>query len=172
MFEKLISNNDKLNNIELHLSHPYELNEMKQLFNNYINHNIKNYNIKGITFYPQFSSTKIIYIFDKQDEKYKLDLIEGSANINLLNKSKDLIDNENSFDYSNKKRIFKFELVNPECIDEIILNLEMVKTLTPDVYKLFGIFVNKQGEKPIYIKKMFRCSFGRNGFDMHLWAVT
>ena len=51
------------------------------------------------------------------------------------------------------KRIFKFELVNPECLDDIVLNLEMTKTTTADVYKLFGIFVNKQGEKPIYIKK-------------------
>ena len=49
--------------------------------------------------------------------------------------------------------LFKFELVNPECIDDIVLNLEMVKTLIPDVYKLFGIFVNKQEDKPIYIKK-------------------
>ena len=29
----------------------------------------------------------------------------------------------------------------------------MVKTQTPDVYKLFGIFVNKQDKNPVYIKK-------------------
>ena len=115
-----------------------ELNEIKQLFNDYINYNIKNYNIKGITFYPQFSNTKIIYIFDKQDDKYKSELIGGTANINLIGETNN---QEDSFDYSDKKRIFKFELVNPECIDDIVLNLEMLKTLTPDVYKLFGIFV-------------------------------
>lgn len=150
MLEKLISNKDKSNNIELHLSRPFELNEIKQLFNDYINYNIKNYNIKGITFYPQFSGTKIIYIFDKQDDKYKSELIGGTANINLIGETNN---QEDSFDYSDKKRIFKFELVNPECIDDIVLNLEMLKTLTPDVYKLFGIFVNKQGDLPIYIKK-------------------
>ena len=150
MFEKLISSNNKLNNIEIHLSRPFELNEIKALFNEYINSNIKNYNIKGITFYPQYSGTKIIYIFDKQDDKYKLELIDGSANINLLG---EINNQEDLFDYSDKKRIFKFELVNPECLDDIVLNLEMLKTPTPDVYKLFSIFVNKQGEKPIYIKK-------------------
>jgi len=150
MLEKLIPNTDKSNNIELHLSKPYELNEIKPLFNEYISQNMKNYNIKGITFYPQYSGTKIIYIFDKQDEKYKSELLEGSANINLIGEQND---QEESFDYSDKKRVFKFELVNPECIDDIVLNFEMTKTPTPDVYKLFGIFVNKQEKKPVYIKK-------------------
>lgn len=150
MFEKLISNNDKLNNITIHVSRPFELNEIKTLFNDYISHNLKNYNIKGITFYPQYSGTKIIYIFDKQDEKYKLELIGGTADINLIGESNG---QEDSFDYSDKKRLFKFELVNPECLDDIVLNLEMLKTSSPDVYKLFGIFVNKQEKKPIYIKK-------------------
>ena len=151
MLEKLISNTDKSNNIELHLSRPYELNEIKSLFGEYISPNIKKFNIKGITFYPQYSGTKIIYIFDKQDDKYKSDLFEGNIDINMIGEEND--SNIESFDYSDKKRIFKFELINPECIDDIVLNFEMTKTLIPDVYKLFGIFVNNQGEKPIYIKK-------------------
>ena len=35
----------------------------------------------------------------------------------------------------------------------------MSKTSSPDVYKLFGIFVNRQGEKPIYIKKKIGCAY-------------
>ena len=153
MFEKLISNNDKTNNIELIISRPYELNEIKPLFNDYISQNIKNYNIKGISFYPQISGTKLIYIFDKQDDKIKSELINGSAKISEFGElNKD--NQEESFDYSDKKRIFKFELVNLECVDDIILNLEMIKTQTPDVYKLLGIFSNKQQNKSIqYIKK-------------------
>jgi hypothetical protein len=150
MFEKLISNKDKSNNIVMHVSHPYELNEIKTLFNEHIASNIKNHNIKGITFYPQFSGTKLIYIFDKQDDKYKSELLEGSAEINLIGSTNDQEDN---FEYSDKKRIFKFELVDPECIDDIVLNLEMKKTDIPDVYKLFGIFVNKQVKPTQHIKK-------------------
>jgi hypothetical protein len=151
MFEKLISNSDKSNNITIHVSRPYELNEIKPLFNETIGKNIKAHNIKGITFYPQFSGTKLIYIFDKQDDKYKNELIDGTAKINMLGSSSP--DDEDTFEYSDKKRIFKFELVNPECLDDIVLNLEMKKTAIPDVYKLYGIFVNKQEKSDVYIKK-------------------
>jgi len=148
--DKLISNIKKENNIELHISRPYELNEIKPLFNEYISPNIKNYNIKGITFYPQFSGTKIIYIFDKQDDKFKTELLEGLMIKNTFKENNEI---DNNFDYSDKKRIFKFELIDPECVDDIVLNLEMVKTNISDVYKLFGIFVNKQNNNVIYIKK-------------------
>jgi hypothetical protein len=150
MFEKLVSNSDKSNNVSLHISRPYELNEIKTLFNETIGKNLKTYNIKGLTFYPQYSGTKLIYIFDKQDEKYKNELIEGTAKFNTFGSN---TDNEETFEYSDKKRIFKFELVNPECIDDIVLNLEMKKTQISDVYKLYGIFVNKQEKSEIYIKK-------------------
>lgn len=150
MFEKLISNSDKSNNISIHISRPYELNEIKTLFNETIGKNLKIYNIKGITFYPQFSGTKLIYIFDKQDDKYKNELIDGTAKINSLGS---IDDDEDTFEYSDKKRIFKFELVNPECVDDIVLNLEMKKTHISDVYKLYGIFVNKHEKSEIYIKK-------------------
>ena len=150
MFEKLIENKDNKNNISINVSRPYELNEIKLLFNENISKNMKNHNIKGITYYPQYSGTKLIYIFDKQDEKYKLDLLEGNININLIGETNE---QENSFEYSDKKRIFKFELVDPECIDDIVLNLEMKKTQIPDVYKLYGIFASKQDENNIFIKK-------------------
>lgn len=150
MFEKLISNKDKSNNIILHISRPYELNEIKTLFNEHIALNLKTHNIKGLTFYPQYSGTKLIYIFDKQDDKYKSELLEGNAEINLIGENTGQDDN---FEYSDKKRVFKFELVNPECIDDIVLNLEMKKTDIPDVYKLFGIFANKQVKPIQHIKK-------------------
>jgi len=153
--EKLIASVDKKNNIQVYISKPYELNEIKSLFNEYICSNIKNYNIKGITFYPQYSGNKLIYIFDKQDEKSKSELINGSAQINLINNKE-----EETFDYSDKKRIFKFELIDPECIDDIVLNLEMKKTQISDVYKLFGIFANKQvGSDIVYIKKRIGCAY-------------
>lgn len=150
MFEKLINNNDNNNTVKINISRPYEMNEIKELFANDINTGIKKFNIKGITFYPQYSGNKHIYIFDKQDEEYKTELIEGNGKIDLIDDS-DLV--QDNFEYSDKKRIFKFELVNPECLDDIVLNLQMVKTKTPDVYKLFGIFTGVQDKKQIFIKK-------------------
>jgi len=150
MFEKLISSNSNSNDIIINISRPYELNEIKELFATDINNGIKNLNIKGITFYPQYSGTKLIYIFDKQDEKYKQELIERKGEINIVGQSNLCQEN---FEYSDKKRIFKFELVDPECLDDIVLNLEMIKTETQDVYKLFGIFTGIQDKKTIFIKK-------------------
>jgi hypothetical protein len=150
MLEKIISNSDKKNNIEINITRPYEMNEIKELFENDISTGIKKYNIKGITFYPQYSGTKLIYIFDKQDEKYKCELIDGSAEINLIGQS-DLC--QDNYEYSDKKRLFKFELVDPEYLDDIVMNLEMVKTHIQDVYKLFGIFSGIHDDKQIFIKK-------------------
>jgi len=150
MFEKLINNDDKTNTIKINISRPYEMNEIKELFANDINGGIKKFNIKGITFYPQYSGNKLIYIFDKQDEMYKTELMDGNGKIDLIDDT-DLV--QDNFEYSDKKRIFKFELVDPECLDDIVLNLQMVKTKTPDVYKLFGIFTGIQDREQIFIKK-------------------
>ncbi len=150
MFKQLVGLSDKSNNIDLYISRPYELNQTQALFRDYIQPNIKKYNIKGISFYPQYSGTKIIYVFDKQDEKFKNELLTGDAIINT-----DPENNVQLIDSPDKKTIFKFELMNPECIDDIILNLEMTKTVTPDVYKLFGIFhnINPKTKEEQYIKK-------------------
>ena len=145
MFEKIIENNSK-NNIELYVSRPFELNYLETLFKEYIENNIKNYNIKGISFYPQYSGTKLIYIFDKQDDNFKNKLFSRNFKIN----NEDIKNDENSIDYLDNKKIFKFELNDPECIDDIILNLEMKKTGIPDVYKLYGVFYNNKKQ---YIKK-------------------
>ena len=152
MFEQLIEPNNKINNIDLFVSRPYELNQIQSLFRDYIRPNVKNYNIKGITYYPQYSSAKIIYVFDKQDEKYKNELLSGDAVIDLDQKNNlQLLDPSDT----DTKKIFKFELIDPECIDDIILNLEMVKTNISDVYKLYGIFYysNLSNKQEQYIKK-------------------
>ena len=152
MFDQLVESKNKTNNIDLYISRPFELNQTQSLFRDYIQPNLKKYNIKGVTFYPQYSGAKIIYVFDKQDEKYKNELLNGDALIetnpenNLL-----LLDPSDS----DKKRIFKFELMDLECLDDIVLNLEMKKTNISDVYKLFGIFycTDPLTNKEQYIKK-------------------
>ena len=145
--EKMIEHNSS-NNINLLISKPYEINQLATLFKENIIHNSKNHNIKGITFYPHTSGNKLIYIFDKQDEKFKLDLQNGiQPKTNLENEKNNLLD------LIDKKRLYKFELVNPENMDDITLNFEMIKTHISDVYKLYTIFHGIVDGKDKYIKR-------------------
>ena len=147
MLSEYIDNNKtNSNNIELYISRPFEINQANDLFSEYINPYTKKYNIKGLTFYPETSGTKLIYLFDKQDDKFKNDLSTGTMEINPNAKNDD---NVQLLDSSYSKKIFKFELFNPECIDDIVVNLEMKKAGISDVYKLYGIFQNADK----YIKK-------------------
>ena len=59
MFNEYIEKNEKTNNIDLYVSRPYELNQVLSLFKDWISPNVKNYNIKGITFYENFAFEKI-----------------------------------------------------------------------------------------------------------------
>ena len=144
--EYIDKNKVNSNNIELFVSRPFEINQASDLFAEYINPYSKKYNIKGLTFYPENSGAKIIYLFDKQDDKFKNDLVNRTATINPNAKTDD---NLQLLESSETKKVFKFELVDPECIDDIVLNLEMIKTGISDVYKLYGIFHNLDK----YIKK-------------------
>jgi hypothetical protein len=147
------------NNIKLYISKPFEINQINQLLKEYIVPNVQKYNIKGISFYPVNSGIKLIYLFDKQDEKIKNDLqnniIENNIQESGINELKKLEEEQgvnyvmDSSEINKKKIIYKYDIVNIECCDNITTNLEMKKTIIPDVYKLFGIFLS--GEN--YIKK-------------------
>jgi hypothetical protein len=148
MLSEYIDIKNTNSNIELFLSAPFELNQIKDLFSKYINPNAKKYNIKGITFYPEISGTKLIYLFEKQDDKYKNDLENDNTEIkiNIIDEPQN---NLEIFENTDIKKYFKFELTDPECIDDIVANLEMKKTGISDVYKLYAIFHNNKK----YIKK-------------------
>ena len=147
------------NNIKLYISKPFEINQINQLLKEYIVPNVQKYNIKGISFYPVNSGIKLIYLFDKQDEKIKNDLqnniIENNIQESGINELKKLEEEQgvnyvmDSSEINKKKIIYKYDIVNIESCDNITTNLEMKKTIIPDVYKLFGIFL--AGEN--YIKK-------------------
>ena len=133
------------NNIKLYVSKPFEINQMNQLFKEYISLNTNKYNIKGISFYPVNSGVKLIYIFDKQDDKIKTELqnnvVTQSNDISELKQIEDVQNFNLNEDYFNRKKIiYKYELTNIENSDNIFGNLEMKKTQIPDVYKLFGVF--------------------------------
>lgn len=150
LINNLINELDMNGKCKLYVSRPYDLNDIKSLFFEYINPNVKNYNIKGITFYPEISSKKLIYLFDREDENVKSKLI-ANEDLIIQNKEDDDYDmnkeNENTED---KRKVFRFELKNAEHNKPITHHFEIVKTQTPDVYKLFGIF--QYSNK--FIKKM------------------
>lgn len=146
MLFEYIDNSKTNTNIELFMAPPFEINQANDLFTEYINPYSKKYNIKGLTFYPETSGTKLIYLFDKQDEKIKNDFIDGTVQINPEIKKED---NLLLLESSDTKKIFKFELVDAECLDDIVVNLEMKKTGISDVYKLYAIFHSSDK----YIKK-------------------
>ena len=144
--------NNKNDNACLHISPTYELNKIQELFIDYIGINLTFLNIKGITFYPKNSATKLIYIFDKLDNQYKDDIINNKININKKNnlKNENIIDNFDKNDNfeknyndeknNNDEKILKFELNDITNDKDIILNFEMKKTKKSDVYKLYSIF--------------------------------
>jgi hypothetical protein len=150
---------DGINNVNVYVSRPFEINQFNSLFSEYITSNITKYNIKGITFYPNISGTKLIYIFDKGDDKLRNDLCTNTykhdtnkhdtnkhdTNKHDTNKHEDI----KSTDNSNLKIVYKYELVNFEDNKLVECNLEMHKTDIPDVFKLFGIFL----DKGVYIKR-------------------
>ena len=159
------------NNLVVH--RPYEINQIPSLFQECIKNDVKKYNIKGLTFFPEFSEKKLIYIFDKNDDSTKYKLYNNIYENNNLDNSNNNLDNShNNLDNSNNKniitnvnsqfnkndnlnnkniykKIMKFSLFDIEIIDDIILNLEMHKTNIFDVFRLFGIFENNKK----YIKK-------------------
>ena len=194
-FLPTITNNE---DIELVIHRPYEINQIQTLFQESIKNDIKKYNIKGITFFPEFSDKKLIYIFDKSDDitKNKLYsnmfdnthiLIDNSQTNNQQTNNQQTINqqtnnskinnqqtnnsqtnnsqtnnsqtNKNNLQTNNilinndvndnRKKILKFYLTDAEIIDDIILNFEMCKTQTFDVFRLYAIFYIKN----VYIKK-------------------
>ena len=143
--------NNKNDNACLHISPTYELNNIQELFIDYIGTNLTFLNIKGITFYPKNSATKLIYIFDRLDNQYKEDIISNKISIGKENNStnENNIDNYEKNDNDEKndyeEKILKFELNDITNENDIILNFEMKKTKKSDVYKLYSIFnINKK----------------------------
>lgn len=147
MFDSMIDKQKESNNIEFIISKPWELNKFSTMFKEYIVPNIKYYNIKGITFYPQYSGGKLIYIFDKFDDKFRNEII-----LDIKTKIPDKLDIK-PFEETDKKKIFRFELENIESTNEILLNLEMKKTNINDVYKLYALFSYTQHNNIIFVKK-------------------
>lgn len=101
---------DKSNTINLTVNKLYEIEELETLINEDIP-KTKGYHVRGISFYPEISGTKLLYIF-QQNQKVKSSVEETKE----------------------EKRITKYVSKSDESIKAVF---DMRKTDIPDVYKLF-----------------------------------
>ena len=173
----------KLNSLgtstEFMVSKPYDVSNTKLLFYEYLKSiDKKKFNVKGIVFYPQYSGTKYIYIFDKQDEECILYLtthypyvikntrplstplplsIHHPIPLPLSVEKKNIKLNVANVKYSNNDKTTKFKYVlNAKNDEDIMINIEMIKTHIPDVYKLYSVFKSNKNK---YSKKNIGISY-------------
>jgi len=122
---------DKINSkiiVELKVNKVHKLDTIKSFMDNEIKTEYKNYVIKGICFYPNISSTKLIYMFPNEQEN------KVQPKQNLI-KSKNIV-----------KKVFVAKNNTP-----IYAILEMQPTKTADNYKLYAL--EKVNEQKVRFKK-------------------
>lgn len=145
-FEMHLKNyyNKDESDIELIIQRPYEINNIERLFKEYINDNTKKYNIKGISFFPIYSGSKLIYLFDKDgDENTRNNLLNNDIKKSLennFNNTEIKIEADNSDNENKYKKIYKFRRNDLISNNKIILKFKLCKTENLDVYDMYSIF--------------------------------
>ena len=131
-----------MNNLKLTVNKLYDIEETETLISKTIPE-AKNVLIKGITFYPEISGTRLIFMFNNEVVKQ-----ENNININQNNNSyHDNVDNLRS--RTSVRYIAKSNIVH------VIATFELKKTPDTDVYKLFLVeSVNRDGRMIKQSKKM------------------
>jgi hypothetical protein len=143
----------KIENINIYISSSFEIDNYKDLFNEYLKMNSKKMNIRGIAFYPEKSGTKLIYVFNKQDLAIKDEIINSKDDKKLIINDKQTI-NQDGYITNNKlpmKEITCFNLKDITTQDDIFLNFEVVKKSIPDVYELYAYYDDNLIKKKIGI---------------------
>lgn len=115
--------------IDLKLTKHYDIFDINNFVKNTVKNYEKQYQIKGLVFYPEISGTKLIYLFEDNN------IIEKTNQ----NQTQD-------FKINKSKALVKKEFIS-KTSNDIYATLEMCSTLQPDNYKLFAletIIVNSQ----------------------------
>lgn len=137
------------NNIKLQLSinKLYDLSEINKFVNKIIP-NFKDCKIRGICFYPEFSGNKLIYLFSNNNSKN----INTNTNTNTNSNNNSISVNKNEKEYDiNNSKITKYKFVADS--NDITAILEMKKTDTVDIYRLFSVEKISQNKKTILRRK-------------------
>jgi hypothetical protein len=144
----------RLNTINLELNNTYELSEIDRLINIDIpkTKNTSKIQIRGLTFYPILSGTKLIFLFNSDKQMIT------KNNTNLINTNNNTSENIkkntniNISDSIKKKTKISYVCKTDEPIYAI---LDMKKTDIIDVYKLFAVDkIIKDGKEILKTNKM------------------
>ncbi len=159
--------NMKLSNIETYLDYNMKssqnliltINKLYELENidKLVNEDIKkthDFHVRGLSFYPEISSTKLIYVFNDEKDKKIL-----NKNDSLPKENKEIIipsiNTNNQQPQENKKTKINYSIKSEFKNQEIIFVLELKKTEISDVYKLFCVEeFEKDDRKILKTKKM------------------
>lgn len=141
---------DKMNNLKLTVNKLYESNQIETLIKDIPN--MKNYNIKGLAFYPEISGTKLIFMLNN-DNRTKIDKIDkidkdisDINTMNIMNK----IGNKSNNEYQDKKINIRYI---SKTNDPVYATFEIKKTKDTDVYKIYLVETVKRDDKVILKSK-------------------
>jgi hypothetical protein len=171
MFRGVTTEKDKINiklsNIETYLDYNmkscqnliltinklYELENIDKLVNDDIK-KTHDFHVRGLSFYPEISATKLIYVFNEDKDKKIL----NKNNNDNSKENKEIIiptTNNNTLVSETKKTKIKYSIKSEFKGQDIIYILELKKTEISDVYKLFVVEeVEKDDKKILKTKKM------------------
>lgn len=148
---------DKMNNLNLTVNKLYDVDKIENLLKDIPN--MKNYNIKGISFYPEMSGTKLIFMIDNDNRTSNSKNENTKQNVkfdlktNLKNdRSEQKVDNE----YQDRKVAIRYICKSD---DPVYATFELKKTKDIDVYKLYLVETVKRDNKTILKSKKMGIAF-------------
>lgn len=162
--------NMKLSNIETYLNYNmksctgltltinklYELDSIDKL----VNEDIKkthDFHVRGISFYPVTSGTKLIYVFNEDKDKKIMNKNNDIMNMDTIHKTdKNTIHKmDKIIEPEIKKTKIKYVAKSDYMKDDLCFVIELRKTEISDVYKLFVVEqVEKEDKTILKTKKM------------------
>ena len=150
--KNLLEHNNR--NFNLLINPIFELNQIDKLLNDIIE--THDFHVRGLSFYPEISGTKLIYVFNEDKDKKTL-----SQNKDTKDTHKDIIIptktniNSNTLASESKKSKMKYIIKDKYENEQIHFILELKKTEIADVYKIFAVEeVEKEEKKILKTKKM------------------
>lgn len=146
---------DKMNNIILTVNKLYEPDQIENFLKELPDR--KEYNIKGLSFYPEMSGTKLIFMFDNNNRTNKMDLKQEIKQNNKQEiKFNNLSFNNLSSEHPDKKVSIRYVCKSD---DPVYATFELKKTKDTDVYKLYLVETVKKDNKTILKSKKMGIAF-------------
>ena len=146
-------NMESCKNLILTINKVYELSSIDKL----VNEDIKkthDFHVRGLSFYPEISGTKLIYVFNDDKDKKVLNKTHDikESNKDMIAPTKNLA---NSEVIESKKTVMKYIAKSEYKNKEISFIIELRKTEISDVYKIFVVEeVEKEDKIILKSKKM------------------